>query len=71
MDFGFLALAFGFFALSVATDQGGLVVLLGLSDGVSLLLEDLAKMLGIVCWLVFALRFAAQSLKNPVKYLSK
>lgn len=63
-DFGFLMLAFSFFALSVAADQNMFIVLFNISAGVNLLFEDLAKMLGIVCWLVFALRFAAQTLKS-------
>ena len=61
-DFLVLGLAFGFFAFSILTDQEILHVLLNLPDGAFLLAEDLAKMLGIVCWLIFSLRTSAKLL---------
>ncbi len=63
-DFLLLGLALGFFAFSVLTDQGLLRFLFGIRGDAGLLIEDLSKMLGIVCWLVFSLRTAAQLLNR-------
>lgn len=49
------------------TDQGFLHALVSLPVGASLLLEDLTKMLGIVCWLVFSLRTSAYLLVRDVR----
>ncbi len=64
-DFLVLGLAFVFFACSVLIDAG-VLLLFGLSGGASLFAEDLAKMLGIVLWLVFALRTAKAVLARHV-----
>lgn len=61
-DFLLLGLAFSFFVLSVLTDQGMLRFLFDVRGNAGLVIEDLTKMLGIVCWLVFSLRTAAQLL---------
>lgn len=63
-DFMVLGLAFAFFALSVVFDQG-LLRQFGLPALVSLLAEDLSKMLGIALWFAFALRTAKQALARP------
>lgn len=64
LDFALLGLALGFFALSVASDKGVLRLLFDLRGPTGLLFEDLAKMLGIVCWLIFSLRSAVQLLRT-------
>ena len=64
-DFLLLGLAFGFFAFSVLTDQGMLGSLFDIRGGAELVAEDLAKMLGIICWLIFSLRTAVQLLRSP------
>ena len=64
-DFLLLGLAFGFFAFSVLTDQGMLGSLFSIRGGTELIAEDLAKMLGIICWLIFSLRTAVQLLRSP------
>ena len=64
-DFLLLGLAFGFFAFSVLTDQGMLGSLFSIRGGAELIAEDLAKMLGIICWLIFSLRTAVQLLRSP------
>ena len=63
-DFLLLGLAFGFFAFSVLTDQGMLGFLFNIRGGAELVAEDLSKMLGIVCWVVFSLRTAVQLLRS-------
>lgn len=59
-----LGLAFAFFAVSVFTDQGLALFAINLPPGANLLLEDLTKMLGIVCWLVFAVQTSGQLLER-------
>lgn len=63
-DFLVLGLAFGFFALSMLTDMGFFHAFVSLPIGAFLLFEDLMKMLGIVCWLVFSLRTSAHLLRR-------
>ncbi len=63
-DFLVLGLALGFFAFSMVTDMGLLHALVSLPDGAFLLVEDLTKMLGIVCWFIFSLRTSACLLRR-------
>lgn len=62
-DFLLLLLAFGFFGFSLLTDQGMLRFLFAMPPTPDLWAEDMTKMLGIVCWLVFLLRTATQQLR--------
>ena len=66
IDFSVLGLALGFFAFSVLTDQGFLHSLVSLPSGAFLLVEELTKMLGIICWLVFSLRTSAHLVLRDV-----
>lgn len=63
-DAGLLALALGFFALSILVDEGLLLFLNGVAQGQRTVLEEAAKLLGVVSWSLFLWRAATAQLRG-------